>query len=1161
MHLLSSPFRRIPITILCLFFLTRIAFAQCAPNTHITVNPSSLPNAPLGLSYAQNLGATGGQAPYTYSVFLGSLPPGLTLNTSGHLSGTPTSTGNYSFTARVRDANGCFGQRIYSINVACPTISLNRSTLPNGIPGAPYSQTIFASGGASPYNFSVLLGSLPPGLSLSSSGTISGTPTSSGTWGFTLRVGDNSNCFLNRAFSIEVGCPTFTINPGSLATGTVGAAYSQNFSAFGGVSPYNYSLLIGNLPPGLTLSGTGAITGTPTAAGSFGFTMRVRDANDCFTFKPYSITIDPGCPPISITPLGLQSASTGVPYTQNLEAGGGGRHTFSIVANSLPPGLTLQSSSGLISGTPTTTGTYGFQVRATDANGCTGLKSYTIVVACGTITVTPGSPLSATIGVPYSQSFTASGTRPPYNFPLITGTLPPGLTLNASGTIAGTPTTAGSYSFSLRVSDGNNCFIDKAYNFTVTCPTITINPPSLPNGTVGATYSQNLTSNGGQGPYEFGIQTGSLPPGLTITSAGTIAGTPTQAGSFSFIARTRDANGCVSSKPLTLVVGCPTITIGTAALPTGVVGEIYPHALTVSGGQPPYEFAIESGALPPGLAMSAAGKFGGTPTRAGSFSFVVRTRDANGCVGSVSVTLVMTCPTLSLAPASGTLPAATVNTPYSQVFTASGGTAPYSYKISAQPNLQSGSGGTNGFSFDSGTGTLSGTPTAAETYAFTIEAIDANLCKTVRAYTLVVNPPVCPTITINPAALSAGTTGVAYNQSFTASGGAGAYSFSLVAGSLPNGLSLTASGALNGTPASTGSFTFTVRATDANGCAGERGYTLVINPPACPTITINPAALPAGTTGAAYNQSFTASGGLAPYAFSVASGALPNGLTLAANGSLSGMSSITGSFAFTVRATDANGCTGERAYLVVLTTNLFTSVSAANFLPNNPLAPESIVAGFGMNLTSTIQAATTLPLPTELAGVSLKVRDSAGAERLAPLFFVSPTQINYLLPAGTAIGPSTVTVTNGGNIVAEGGTEIATVSPGMFSADGSGRGLASALALRIRSNGAQSFEPISRYDAATGRFVPLPIDVSNPADQVYLVFYATGLKLRSALSAVACAVGGVASDVLYAGEVAGFVGYDQVNVRLASTLAGRGEIDVVITVDGKTANTVRIAIQ
>jgi uncharacterized protein (TIGR03437 family) len=244
-----------------------------------------------------------------------------------------------------------------------------------------------------------------------------------------------------------------------------------------------------------------------------------------------------------------------------------------------------------------------------------------------------------------------------------------------------------------------------------------------------------------------------------------------------------------------------------------------------------------------------------------------------------------------------------------------------------------------------------------------------------------------------------------------------------------------------------------------------------------------------------------------------------------------------------------------------------TSVSAASFVTGASLAAESIVAGFGSNMATSTLIAPALPLPTELAGASLKVRDSASVERLAPLFFVSPTQINYLVPAGTSIGSASVTVTSGASnsagsaILATGVIEVAGVSPGLFSADASGRGLASANVLRIRSDGTQSYEPVARFDAAQNRFVPEPIDLGSATDQVFLVLYGTGWKYRSTLSAVNCAIGGVTSEVLYAGEVPGFVGLDQINARLSRSLAGRGEVDVVVSVDGVTANTVRVAIR
>jgi uncharacterized protein (TIGR03437 family) len=235
------------------------------------------------------------------------------------------------------------------------------------------------------------------------------------------------------------------------------------------------------------------------------------------------------------------------------------------------------------------------------------------------------------------------------------------------------------------------------------------------------------------------------------------------------------------------------------------------------------------------------------------------------------------------------------------------------------------------------------------------------------------------------------------------------------------------------------------------------------------------------------------------------------------------------------------------------------SVSAASFDAGGGLATESIASGFGANLAAGTQAASMLPLPTTLSGVSLRVRDSANVDRPAPLFFVSPGQINYQIPAGTSAGQATLTVMNAGQTVASGEVQVSNVAPGLFSANSSGQGVALALVLRVKANGTQSYEPVAQFDSTLNRFVPAPIDFSPSTDRLFLVLYGTGLRYRSSLSAVSCAIGGEGSEVLFAGAVPGFAGFDQVNVQLPRTLAGRGEVDVTLIVGGKAANKVRVS--
>ena len=233
------------------------------------------------------------------------------------------------------------------------------------------------------------------------------------------------------------------------------------------------------------------------------------------------------------------------------------------------------------------------------------------------------------------------------------------------------------------------------------------------------------------------------------------------------------------------------------------------------------------------------------------------------------------------------------------------------------------------------------------------------------------------------------------------------------------------------------------------------------------------------------------------------------------------------------------------------------SVSAASYR-GDPLAPDSITAAFGAGLATATQAATATPLPTTLAGTTVRLRDSAGVERAAPLFFVSPTQINYQLPAGTAVGPASVTVASGAGVASLGTVRVAAVAPGVFTANASGQGVAAAQALRVRADNSQVFEPVAQFDAAQNRFVARPIDLGPATDQVFLILYATGLRARSTLSAVVVTVGGVDAPVSFAGPVVGLAGLDQVNARLPRSLLGRGEVDVVLIVDGQPANTTRI---
>ncbi len=428
--------------------------------------------------------------------------------------------------------------------------------------------------------------------------------------------------------------------------------------------------------------------------------------------------------------------------------------------------------------------------------------------------VSPASLPDGTVGAAYSQAITSAGLAP-YTFSVSAGALPAGLTLAAGGTLSGTPTIVDISNFTITVYDSASCTDSQAYTVAVAAATITLAPASLPGGTSGTVYSQTVTASGGTAPYTFAVTAGSLPTGLVLTSAGAVSGTPAAAGTYGFTITATDAYGSTGAQLYSVVIAAPAISLSPGILPGGTIGTVYSETVTASGGTAPYTFAVTTGSLPAGLALTSAGVVSGTPATAGTYGFTITATDAYASTGSQLYSVVIAAPAISLSP--GTLPGGTTAVAYSQTVTASGGSSPYSFAVTAG-SLPTGLALTSA-------GVLSGTPTAAGTYGFTITATDAFGSTGAQAYSVGV---MAPAIVLAPAALPAGQAGTAYSQTISASGGVGPYIFSLTSGTLPDGLALATDGTLSGTPTAPGAPTFTVTATDSNGAIGSRSYTLTI---------------------------------------------------------------------------------------------------------------------------------------------------------------------------------------------------------------------------------------------------------------------------------------------------------------------------------------------
>jgi hypothetical protein len=616
----------------------------------LAIQTTSLPGGTVGAFYSQTLRATGGVTPYRWSIVSGALPDGLGLIAgNGILSGTATTAGTFAFTVQVTDSNSPQGSDTQALSitiVAAGSTPLAISNAPPaGIVGVPYDFTFTATGGTPPYDWSA--SGLPSGLALDmNTGRLSGIPTTAGSFSTSVTVTDLASATDTDTPTIVVSVNPVTITTLTLPDGSQGSAYGQSIEATGGIlnaTPWQWSVSSGAAPTGLTLSGTGrtaTLSGTPTAAGVFSFTVQAEDSVGTTDTQAYTVTIATAGGPLAITPMALDPATVNRPWTavQLTATGGATPYTgWTVTGGSLPLGMTL-SGAGLLSGTPTESGTFGITVRVTDSSiptAQTDAQDFSLTVNPAPA-ITTTSPLpSGTVGNGYFETLQAVGGTMPYAWTVTVGALPGGLSLDAAtGVISGTPAAAGTTPFTVTLTDANGATTTLACSLTVVATTaLAVVTNQLPVGEVGIPYSATLQAVGGTLPYTWSLAAGTLPSWATLDAAtGTVSGTPDAAGTAAGLQfRATDAVAATAnSAAMNLVVRSPLL-ITTAWLPNGMPGAAYSVTLATSGEVAPVQWTLVSGSLPGGLSLDpASGVISGQPSALGTSVFRVQASDAAG---------------------------------------------------------------------------------------------------------------------------------------------------------------------------------------------------------------------------------------------------------------------------------------------------------------------------------------------------------------------------------------------------------------------------------------------------------------------------------------------------------------------------------------------------
>jgi hypothetical protein len=877
-------------TLLVILLAAPVLFAEDAgkdDEIRITSTPAS--EWTEGIEYFQKQTAETTSHQLRWTISDGSLPAGLDLSEEGDLSGTPTEAGSFAFTLKVTDEFDASGTKDCRIEINGKVAVLGHGLM-EWTEDSQLSHSFEASGGTGALSYELSDGDLPEGLSLDEKGLLSGTPKATGTFRFTVSAEDSLGSVGAAEFELQINDAP-TIAELVQDTWTMNRKFATDMAVQGGTGPYSWTVS-GDLPLGLTGAGDGAlfnIAGTPELAGEVEFSIEVEDSAGAVASAVVTLSINEW-PTIDTAEFPQWTANHA--FSEQLPvARGTSPYSFRVIDGQLPPGISVDQD-GVLRGTPTEAGSFGFRIEVEDAAGATADQEFLLSISEGLEIVAP--TLSEwTVGVGLDPAaFGLHGGTGDVAYSSVSG-IPAGIEFGEGGKLSGTPSEDGVFNIRIEAKDGIGATATYEAVWVIN-DAPAFDEDDYIDWTAGEAYDQQIGSSGGTAPLKCEIVDGSLPVGLALdfeSGAAKISGTPTEAGSYDFDIRITDANGAEAVLSASIVVN-PRPAIATTDLPDWSASHAFSQVIETIGGTAPLSISLTGGNLPEGFELSEDGLLSGSTEAVGRHDFRIEVVDAAGARASIQLGIRIN-PALSFSPE---FPEWTASVPFTHVLSATGGTGDHEWKVSAG-SLPA------GISLDAH-GSLTGEPTEDGAFTFTIRAEDETGAATEEVCTWKINPALSDI----EGEIRDWTVGKYFSADLRSTGGTAPFSWEIDAGSLPEGLALIIDGEeaiLSGVPAVSGESSFDIKVTDGVGATASRSVSFTIN--ADLEFAADDTLICA--LGRSADFEFRVSGGTAPYSSSVSSNTpLPEGLMLDEAGlRIVGKTQATGLYPLKITVNDAAG--------------------------------------------------------------------------------------------------------------------------------------------------------------------------------------------------------------------------------------------------------------